>query len=276
MIHTEYEWLSREKKRVYAQSWLPDNQLKGIICLIHGLGEHSGRYSRWAELFTREGYGMLAPDLAGHGRTEGRRAYVQSYQVLLDQVDLVLVQAEKLFPGVPRILYGHSMGGNIVLNYAISREAPIKALIASSPWLRLTFRVTPLDLALGKIMNNLFPRVRFKRKGTRAEALSHNPEHWEDVRADPLNHGMVTGRYFWIIYQQGEYALANANKIKQPFLLMHGTDDKVTSPKASEEFAASSGEQTLLKLWDGLYHELHWEFEYKDVGKYVIDWLETL
>jgi len=276
MIHTEYEWLSKEKKRVYAQSWLPDNQLKGIICLIHGLGEHSGRYSRWAELFTREGYGMLAPDLPGHGRTEGRRAYVQSYQVLLDQVDLVLQQAVILFPGVPRILYGHSMGGNIAINYAISRETQIKALIASSPWLRLTFRVTPLDLALGKIMNNLFPRVRFKRKGTRAEALSHNPEHWADIRTDPLNHGMVTGRYFWIIHKQGEYALANANKIKQPILLMHGTDDKVTSPKASEEFAAGTGDRSQLKLWEGLYHELHWEFEYKDVGKYIIDWLEAL
>ena len=276
MINTEYEWLSQEKKQVYAQSWLPDDHLKGIICLIHGLGEHSGRYARWAELFVQAGYGMLAPDLPGHGRTEGRKAYVQSYPVLLDHVDLVLEQAEKLFPGVPRILYGQSMGGNIVINYAITREAPIRALIALSPWFRLTFRVTPMDLALGKFMNRLFPRVRFKRKGTRAEALSHDPEHWADVRADPLNHGMVTGRYFWIIHQQGEYALANANKIKQSFLLMHGTDDKVTSPKASEEFAAGSGDQSQLKLWEGLYHELHWEFEYKDVGKYVIDWLEAL
>ena len=276
MIHSEYEWLWQEKKRVYAQSWLPDDQLKGIICLVHGLGEHSGRYARWAELFVKAGYGMLALDLPGHGRTEGRKAYVQSYQVLLDHVDLVLNQAETLFPGVPRILYGHSMGGNITLNHAISRKVPVKALIASSPWLRLTLRVTPMDLALAKLMNGLFPRVRFKRKGTRAEALSHDPEHWADVRADPLNYGKVTGRYFWIIHQRGEFAMANANKIKQPFLLMHGADDKVTSPKASEEFAAASGDQTQFKLWDGLYHELHWEFEYKDVGKYIIDWLETL
>ncbi len=276
MIHTEYEWLSQEKKQVYAQSWLPDDHLKGIICPIHGLGEHSGRYARWAELFVKAGYGMLAPDLPGHGRTEGRKAFVQSYPVLLDHVDLILEQADKLFPGVPRILYGHSMGGNIVINYAITREAPIRALIATSPWLRLTFRVSRLELALGKFMNSVFPRIRFKSKGTNTERLSHDPEVWADVRADPLNHGMVTGRYFWIIHQQGEYAMANANKIKQPFLLMHGGDDKITSPKASEEFAAASGDQTQFKLWDGLYHELHWEFEYKDVGKYVIEWLEAL
>jgi alpha-beta hydrolase superfamily lysophospholipase len=276
MIHTEYEWLSQENKRVYAQSWLPDDQLKGIICLIHGLGEHSGRYARWAELFVQAGYGMLAPDLPGHGRTEGRKAYVKSYQILLDQVDLVLQQAEILFPGIPRILYGHSMGGNIVINYAISRDSPIKALIASAPWLRLTFKVSPVELFFGKIMNSLIPRVRFKRKGTKAENLSHNPEHWADVRSDPLNHSLVTGRYFWIIHQQGEYAMENANRINKPFLLMHGRDDKVTSPKASEEFTAGSGDQTLFKIWEGLYHELHWEFEYKDVGKFVIEWLEGL
>ncbi len=87
---------------------------------------------------------------------------------------------------------------------------------------------------------------------------------------------MVTGRYFWIIHQQGEYALKNADRIKLPFLLMHGSDDDVTSPRASEEFAAGSGDQTLFKLWEGLYHELHWEFEYKEIGKFVIDWMEGL
>jgi alpha-beta hydrolase superfamily lysophospholipase len=276
MIHREYEWVSNEKKRIFAQSWLPDDHVKGIICLVHGLGEHSGRYARWAELFVQAGYGMLAVDLPGHGRTEGRLAYVKSYEDLLDCVDLLIRKSEDLFPGLPRILYGHSMGGNIAINYAISREAPVKALIASAPWLRLTFRVSPLDLAFGKMMNNLFPRVRFKRKGTKAEKLSHNPDHWEDLRSDPLNHGMVTGRYFWIIHQQGEYAIEQANRIKKPFLLMHGSDDEVTSPKASAEFAANAGEGISFKIWDGLYHELHWEFEYKDVGKFVIDWLDSL
>jgi alpha-beta hydrolase superfamily lysophospholipase len=276
MIHTEYEWVSKEKERIFAQSWLPDDPPKGIICLVHGLGEHSGRYARWAGLFAKAGHGMLAVDLPGHGRTEGRLAYVRSYDDLLDCVDLMIYKAEELFPGLPRILYGHSMGGNIAINYAISREAPVKALITSSPWLRLTFRVSPVELALGKFMNCIFPRLRFKRKGTNAERLSHDPEHWTDVRSDPLNHGMVTGRYFWIIHRQGEYALNHADVIKLPFLLMHGSDDKVTSPKASEEFAAGSGDQTVFKLWEGLYHELHWEFEYKEVGKFVIDWMEGL
>ncbi|KPL09618.1 MAG: hypothetical protein AMS26_22645 [Bacteroides sp. SM23_62] len=276
MIHTEYEWLSQEKTHVYAQSWLPDTWIKGIICLVHGLGEHSGRYARWAGLFVQAGFGMLAADLPGHGRTEGRTAYVKNYQVLLNQVDLTLGKSEELFPGIPRILYGHSMGGNIAINYAIFRKASIRALIASSPWLRLTFRVSPLELASGKMMNSLLPRVRFKRKGTKAEYLSHDPEHWADVRNDPLNHGLITGRYFWIIHQQGESAMGHGNKIKVPFLLMHGSEDKITSPLASEAFVADTGDRTQFKIWDGLYHELHNEFEYRDIAKYVIGWLDKL
>ncbi len=276
MIHTEYEWQSPGKKRVYAQSWLPDQPPREMICLVHGLGEHSGRYARWAELFVDAGFGLVAVDLPGHGRTQGRKAYVKTYDELLDTVDLLLRKTEELFPGVSRILYGHSMGGNIAINYAISRDAPYKALIASSPWLRLTFRVSHLELALGKFMNIFFPRVRFKRKGTNAERLSHDPVHWADVRSDPLNHGLVTGRYFWIIHQQGEYAMKHAARINRPFLLMHGGGDQVTSPEASEAFAAGCGKQALFKRWEGLYHELHWEFEYREVAKFVIDWLESL
>jgi alpha-beta hydrolase superfamily lysophospholipase len=276
MVHSEYDWLSAGNKRIFAQSWVPDDNLKGMINLIHGLGEHSGRYARWAALFVQAGYGMLVADLPGHGRTEGRKAHVKNYQVLLNQIELTLRKSEDLFPGVPRILYGHSMGGNIAINYAIARDAPIKALIATSPWLRLTFSVTPLEMAFGKIMNSLLPGVRFQRKGTRTEVLSHDPEHWEDVRNDPLNHGMITARYFSIIQQHGEYAMRHVYKINKPFLLMHGSDDQITSPKASEDFVANTSDRTHLKIWDGLYHELHNEFEYKDIAKYAIDWLNGL
>ena len=276
MKHTEYTWQLSGKKRVFAQFWLPDEPPKGMICLIHGLGEHSGRYARWAELFVQAGYGVLAADLPGHGRTEGRKAYVRGYEDLLDCVDLLLEKSKDLFQGLPRILYGHSMGGNIVINHAISRNITYKGLIASSPWLRLTFSVSPLELAMGRFMNSLFPRVRFKRKGTNAERLSHDPDHWADVRSDPLNHGMVTGRYFWIIHRQGKYALRHADKIEPPFLLMHGGDDQVTSPEASKELAAGCTGQVIFKKWDGLYHELHWEFEYREVAKFVINWLENL
>ena len=132
MTHREYEWFLA-KKRIFAQSWVPDGTPKATINLIHGLGEHSGRYSRWGSLFAEKGYVLTAMDLFGNGKTEGKQGHVQSFQLLLDQVNLMLEKAEENFPGVPRILYGHSMGGNVAINYAISKDPPISGLIATSP-----------------------------------------------------------------------------------------------------------------------------------------------
>jgi len=275
MTHKEYEWFLA-KKRIFAQSWVPDGIPKASINLIHGLGEHSGRYSRWGKLFAKEGYMLTVMDLFGNGKTEGKQGHVQSFQLLLDQVGLMLEKAEENFPGVPRILYGHSMGGNVAINYAISRETPVSGLIATSPWLRLVIPVSAIDKIFSNVANSLAPGLRIKARGLGAEKLSRDPEHWADVRSDPLVHHKISARYACEIMNKGEYALKNVHKINKPFLLMHGNADEITSHKASEELGSIIPDRTRLKIWDGLRHELHNEPEYKEVFKYVVDWIEEL
>jgi len=275
MTHREYEWFLA-KKRIFAQSWVPDGTPKATINLIHGLGEHSGRYSRWGKLFAEEGYVLTAMDLFGNGKTEGKQGHVQSFQLLLDQVNLMLEKAEENFPGVPRILYGHSMGGNVAINYAISKDPPISGLIATSPWLQLVIPVSTIEKIFSKVASSLAPGLRIKVKGLGAEKLSHDPEHWADVRSDPLVHRKVSARYLYEIMDKGEYALRHVYKINKPFLLMHGNADEITSHTASEDFVANTSERTELKIWDGLRHELHSELEYMEVFKYVVDWIERL
>ncbi len=273
MTHTEYEW-SLQGKKVFAQSWLPENKPKAIVTLIHGMGEHCGRYERWANLFADAGYGFITTDLFGHGRTEGKTGHTESYQLLLDQVDLVLSKSEEMFPGIPRILYGHSMGGNLVINYAISKDPPITALIATSPWLRLVIPVSGVEKVFSKIFNSLAPGLTIKAKGLGAEKLSNDPEHWESVRSDPALHRKISVRYAYEIMKQGEYALRHVYQINKPFLLMHGNADEITSHKASEEFAANTSERTELKIWEGFRHELHNALEHKEVFEYIINWLK--
>lgn len=275
MIHKEYEWLLA-KKKIFAQSWLPEKDPKGIVSHIHGMGEHSGRYARWGKLFADSGYAFVAMDLFGHGKTEGRTGHVKSYQLLLDQVDLMLQKSEELFPGIPRILYGNSMGGNIAINYAITKDPPVSALIASSPWLRLVIPVSGIEKVFSKLANSLVPGLRVKAKGLGAEKLSHDPEHWADVRSDPLVHRLISVRYAYEMMVKGEYALRHVYKINKPFLLMHGDADEITSHKASKDFVANTSERTQLKIWEGLRHELHNEFEYREVFKYLVDWLNKL
>jgi alpha-beta hydrolase superfamily lysophospholipase len=275
MQHKEYRW-ELDGKKVFAQAWLPGTEPRAIINLIHGLGEHSGRYAHWGKLFAEEGFAMLGMDLFGNGQTEGRTAHVRNYQLLLDQVDLMLARAEENFPGVPRILYGHSLGGNIAINYAISKDPPVSALIASSPWLRLSFRISPVERSAVRIVNAIVPGLRIGAKGVHAERLSHDPEHWEDVRQDPLNHNKISIRYLHEVITMGEYAIENASRLNIPFLLIHGDADEITSHKASEELVANISGKAKLKIWEGLRHELHNEFEQKEVFRYVKEWIGGL
>jgi len=275
MIHREFEWLSKDKKKIYAQSWEPDQKPSLVLNIIHGLGEHSGRYGRWAELFTEKKIAVLASDLAGHGRSEGRRGHIKSYQVFLDQIDLQLEKSDELFPLSNRILYGHSMGGNLVINYAMSKDPPISALIAASPWLRLTSEPPAYILLLLAVLKPFFPGLRVKSKIDNA-FRSHDPVINQAAKEDPLMYGMISVKLFDQFYKKGFYALKNVYKINRPFLLMHGSDDRITSHEASIEIVNNTGKLTRLKIWDGLYHELHNEFEYKDIFDYIISWLTEM
>lgn len=275
MVHREYEWLSKERKKIYAQSWKPDQKPSLVVNIIHGFGEHSGRYARWAELFTEKNIAVLASDLTGHGKSEGKRGHIKNYQVFLDQIDLQLQKSQELFPLSDRILYGHSMGGNLVINYAMSKEPAIKGLIASSPWLRLTFEPPSYLLLLSTILKPLFPGLRVKSNIDNA-ARSHDPAINQAAKDDPLMYGMISLRLFDQVSRKGLYAMRNVFKINRPFLLMHGNADRLTSHEASIDIVTNTSKLTQLKIWDGLYHELHNEFEYKDIFDYIMNWLKEM
>ncbi len=273
MKHQEYAWIINNRNRIFAQSWQPDHSPKGVINLIHGLGDHTGRYCRWAELFINKGYAFLGMDLPGNGKSDGTRGHIRNFQVLMDLIDLQLNKSDELFPDIPRILYGHSMGGNLVINYTMLKDPPIKALIASAPWLKLVTEPSYLSLLLVKLLLPFFPRLTVNSRN-KNEYRSHDPVVVEEAKQDPLMHGKISLKLFDSAYKKGFYALKHVYKINKPFLLMHGSDDKITSCKASEEFVRNTSERTRLKIWEGLYHELHNEKEYEKIFNYIVDWLK--
>lgn len=272
MITQTYEWASADKKSIFARSWAPAKDGAFTILLVHGLGEHSGRYDRWAELFTEKGFNVLAVDLRGHGKSEGKRGHVKSIERYLDDIDLLFSEGKKLFPESKFVLYGHSMGGNLVLNHVIRRNHPIAALIATSPWLKLTNPPSEILVSVISFLKKILPSFTIPN-GLNSEDISHDPEVIRNYPGDPLNHNKISFRLFHEIYEGGLHALRNVYKINYPFLLMHGTADNITSPKASEKYVMNTTKRTHLKLWEGQYHELHNELIYEDVFKYIIDWL---
>ncbi|MCB9012812.1 MAG: lysophospholipase [Bacteroidales bacterium] len=272
MNNQTYTWTAKDGRKIFAQSWKAEQDEKKLIMLVHGLGEHCSRYEHWAEFFNRKGYSMIALDLHGHGKSEGKRGHVKSLDVLLDDIDLLYDKSSEIFPDYSKILYGHSMGGTLVLNHVIRRNRPLKALIVTSPWLKLYNEPSEFLLKLTGFLKKVFPSLSISNQ-LKAEQISHDPEIVRDYERDPLNHDRISLKMFHEIYQAGYHALRNVYKINCPFLIMHGTADTICSPKASQDYVLNTSKRTHLKMWENQYHELHNEFIKEDVHAYIVDWL---
>jgi len=264
----------RESSRVFGREWAPDGEVRGAVALIHGLGEHSGRYTPLAEALTEAGFALAAIDLRGHGKTEGKRGDWPSYETQLDDIALLLKRAQNTYNGKPLFLYGHSMGGNLVINYALRRPTDeLRGVIASGPWLKLAFEPPAIKVMLAKIGAFFAPGL-IQPSGLNPYHLSRTPEVVQAYINDPLVHDRISARMFLQVHQAGLWALEHAAELRLPMLLMHGGDDHLTSPEASREFCERAGENCTFILWDGRYHEVHNDPGREEVYRAVISWLE--
>lgn len=246
---------------------------KALVVLIHGMGEHFGRYEHVAEFFTQNGYAFAGMDLRGHGRSQGKRGHTPSYEHLMNDIELLISTIQVDFPELPLFIYGHSMGGNLVLNALIRRLLPITAAVISAPYLKLAFEPPKWKTVLGKISAKWLPELT-QPTGLDTEALSRDPNVILAYNNDPLVHDKITSSFFVNVHFAGPYVLEHAAKINIPLLLMHGTKDQLTSNWATQELHKRIPERSELKLWEGFYHELHNEPEQKELLSFVTEWLE--
>ena len=249
----------------------PGENAKAVIIMVHGLGEHILRYSYWSDLFRNERIGFAGVDLPGHGRSDGRRGHISSYDLLDEMIDILLDTCKKTFPGIPVFIYGHSLGGAIVLNYLLHHNPKIKGAIVTSPWLRLSFEPSARKLRLAAIMKHILPGL-VQPSGLIVGHISHDQDVVEKYRTDPLVHGKISVKLFHDTMAAARYSLLNAAELKVPTLMLHGSDDLITSPDGSREFAGKTG-MVELKIWKGGYHELHNELFKGEVFKFIVDWI---
>jgi len=273
MKHSEFKFKTFDGLSLFAQSWQPKNQTKAVVCLVHGMGEHSGRYSHVADQITQAGYSLIAFDLRGHGQSEGPRGHTPSYEALLQDISSLLEVANKKFPQLPSFLYGHSLGGNLVLNYVLRRQSHLKGVIATDPWFRLAFEPPRFKIILAQITNYIWPSFS-QKNGLDTKVLSRDPEVVRAYENDQLVHDHISARMFIGVYQAGQWALKHASEFPLPLLLMHGGEDKIISVEASREFANRITKKCIFKIWNSLYHEIHNEPEKEKVFKFLIDWLD--
>lgn len=275
MREEEFHWKTTDGLQIYGRYWAPDDNIKGVVCLVHGMGEHCSRYAHVGKLLVEQGIALISFDQRGHGKSEGKRGHTPSYELLMQSIDDLLAKAAEYFPQTPIVLYGHSMGGNLVLNYVLKRKPQIKGVIASSPWLRLAFEPPAIQVKLGEIVNKILPAFTQSTK-LDASTISRIPEEVKKYKDDPLVHDKISTMFFISVKTQGEWALANASKLRLPLLIFHGTGDLLTSYTASKEFVDNtSKEDVTLKLFDGAYHEIHNDLNQKDLFDLVTRWLDS-
>ena len=270
---SEWNWKSLDGLDMYARGWAPQGNPKAAIMLVHGHGEHVARYDHVADALTEKGYAMLGFDLRGHGKSGGPRGHTPSYNALMDDIASFSQQTEQRYPGLPRFLYGHSLGGNLVLNYALRRKPDLRGVIATGPWLKLAFDPPASQVTLARLTNGIAPGFTQHSK-LNTQGLSHDQVVVAAYDNDPLVHDKISARLFMAIYESGLWALEHAAEFPLPLLLMHGAADPITSAKASQEFAQRAGNKVTLKIWDGMYHEIHNEVGKAEVFKTMLTWLE--
>lgn len=272
MSHFEFSIKAKDGIQLYAQGWEPVQSSRGCVIIVHGIGEYSGRYAHVAEALNQAGYAVIAFDLRGHGKSEGKRGHTPTFEMLLDDLNLLIAETDRRYPGSPTFLYGHSLGGTIVMSYTLTRKPELAGVIATGPSLRLAFDPPPAKIALGRLMDKILPAFTMP-SGLETKALSHDPEVVQKYENDPLVHDKVSGRLFFGFMDAGSRLLTQAADFPLPLLLMHGGLDRLTSPQGSQEFAQKMGEKCTLKIWDGLYHEIHNEPEKDQVLSEMISWL---
>jgi acylglycerol lipase len=273
MRHFELGWQTADRLQIYSQGWEPESEIQAVVCLVHGLGEHSGRYKELAERLNQEGYVLMGFDLRGHGKSQGPRGHTPNFESFMQDISQFLEQAARRYPQKPIFLYGHSLGGILVLNYALREKPKLSGVIATGAGLRTALEKQHLKIAFARLAGAIAPQFSLP-SGLGANMISRDAAIVQAYRDDPLVHDRATLRMANESFRAISWAFEHVPEFPPvPLLLMHGTGDQLAYYQGSQEFALKVPGDCTLKLWDGLYHEIHNEPEKSQVFDYLIGWL---
>lgn len=228
---------------------------KAVMALVHGLGEHSGRYESLTPDLVAADIAVIALDLRGHGQSDGKRGVSTEYARLHEDVDALLAEVQKHYPDTPTLLYGHSLGGGLVMDYVLTSAPPVKAMIASAPFIGLPKPPPAIIGMIAKTIRKISNQATMKQPLT-GDKISSIPAEQTRYENDPLNHGQISFGLAVDAVEAGERIEAAAANWSLPLLLMHARGDQLTAFEKSEVFAKTATNVTF-KPYDNSEHEMH-------------------
>jgi alpha-beta hydrolase superfamily lysophospholipase len=237
---------------------LPASQARGSVVIMHGLGEHSGRYRHVAGFFNECGLSVRCYDHRGHGRSQGKRGDVINGDPMLQDAEIVIEDFSTRY-AEPPFLFGHSMGGLFAARFALSHLSPLRGLILSSPALAL--RLSAFQMKMLKFMHTLAPSLALPN-GVSPALLSHDPKIVAAYKADPLVHRKISARLLTSMLSSIAYCQSHAGEMAIPTLMLVAGDDRVLDADGSKRFFAQLPAGTAqLHVYDGMYHEIFNELD---------------
>jgi acylglycerol lipase len=272
MQHQEGTLTGARGSRIYYQFWLPEGQPKAVLLVVHGLGEHSGRYGNVVNYFVPRGYGVYALDHYGHGKSEGQREYVERFGDYTQTLKIFFDEVQGWQPGQRIFLIGHSLGGLISAVYLLDHQAGLSGAVLSGPAVKPP-SLSPALLVVGRLMSALLPKMGVLALDS--SAVSRDPGVVRAYVSDPLVFtGKTTARLGAETIDAMQRVQAGAATITLPLLILQGSADRLVDPAGAEQLyqAAGSADKTL-KVYPGLYHEIYNEPEHEQVLHDVELWL---
>jgi alpha-beta hydrolase superfamily lysophospholipase len=270
----EQSWTSFDGTKLYAVIWQPAAAPKAVIAFVHGHGTHCRRYDEWLNDFVNEGFAAITFDLRGHGRSGGKQGTIHRYNEYLEDASLLMIKAKEFFPGIPVILYGHSMGATIVLSYLQETgNLPDLAVLASA-WLELVQPPGKFKSLAIWLADSLIPQATIQT-GLKSKDFAPQTGNEPPKPKDPLMHKRISARCFREVQRAGKKIMVSGLPVTVPMLFMHGTHDKVSAPEASEKLAGSIAGKITFRHWEEAPHQLHaWDQNHL-VTSFTINWINS-
>jgi alpha-beta hydrolase superfamily lysophospholipase len=272
MMNTFF-WKNTEGLNLYAENWVVTNPT-AVIVLVHGQGEHIGRYAHVAEWYNKRGIALMAFDQQGYGKSGGQKGHAANLDVLLNDIARFVEMTKELYPGTPVFLYGHSMGGGLLLYFALHRYPDVDGMIITSPLIRLAFQAPVLKIMIGRLLRRYVPTLTLPT-GLAANFISHDHAVVSAYKKDPLVHNKLSAAAGIALLEMGDWLDTFTGTISIPLLLMHGEQDRLTSSPASRAFSERVGGPITYKEWQGLWHEMHNESEKEQLFDYTLAWIKA-
>ena len=260
---------------LFELSWKAQGEAKGAVVIVHGFGEHCARYTHVAEKLAESGYSVHTFDLRGHGRSEGPRGFVRSFENYIKDLELFIGRVRLKERDKPLFLLGHSMGGAIATLFSIKHGDGIDGIILSAALVENPENTSPFFLFVLSLLSKLFPTVGVVDE-IKGSDLSRDPGMVERHDSDPLvYHKKMIARQAHEMSRAIKTIKDGSGAISVPILILHGTSDRVTDTKGSEELheSVSSPDKTL-KTYEGFHHEIMNEPERERVLSDIISWLD--